>query len=86
VQLVAYSTERPLRAVVHRLKLRSGFRGRLGGAALRSILDGDYDVVAAIVTYDEPTELLGKYAPYRLWIAADSVQQPGGERVQQRGG
>jgi hypothetical protein len=86
VQLVAYSTERPHRAVVHRLKLRGGFRGRLGGAALRSILEGDYDVVAAIVTYDEPTELLGKYAPYRLWIAADSVQQPGGERVRQKGG
>ena len=45
---------------------------------MRSVLDGDYDVVAAIVTYNEPTELLSKYAPYRLWIAADAVQQPGG--------
>ena len=56
VQLVAYSTEKPHRAVVHRLKLANGFRGRLGGTALRSVLDGDYDVVAAIVTYNEPTE------------------------------
>jgi immune inhibitor InhA-like protein len=87
VQLVAYSTEKPHRAVVHRLKLANGFRGRLGGAALRSVLDGDYDVVAAIVTYNEPTELLNKYAPYRLWIAADAVQQPGGaQRVLQRDG
>jgi hypothetical protein len=87
VQLVAYSTEKPHRAVVHRLELKGGFRGRLGGAALRSVLDGDYDVVAAIVTYNEPTELLNKYAPYRLWIAADAVQQPGGvRRVLQRGG
>src|SRR6185503_14056287 len=73
VQLVAYSTEKPHRAVVHRLKLANGFRGSLGGAELRSVLDGDYDVVAAIVTYNEPTELLNKYAPYRLWIAADAV-------------
>jgi hypothetical protein len=87
VQLVAYSTERPHRAVIHRLKLDKQFRGSLRGAALGGVLNGYYDVVAAIVTYDEPTELIGQYAPYRLWIAADDVQQPGGERqILQRGG
>jgi hypothetical protein len=87
VQLIGYSTERPRRAFIHRLHLNKRFEGRLSDAALRRVLNGDYDVVAAIVTYDEPTELIAQYAPYRLWIAADDVQQPGGERpVLQRGG
>jgi hypothetical protein len=87
VQLVGYRTDRPRHAFVHRLKLSSGFEGRIGGAALRRILSQDYEVVAAIVTYDDPTEQSLQYAPYRLWISAEDVQQPGGERrVLQRGG
>jgi hypothetical protein len=68
------------------MNLNSHFAGRIRGTALRQLLSKDYDVVAAIVTYDEPTELIGQYAPYRLWVAADSVQQPGGRRVLQPGG
>ena len=87
VQLVGYRSDRPRHAFIHRLKLGSGFEGRLGGAALRRVLDEGYDVVAAIVTYDEPTEQIVQYAPYRLWVAAEDVTQPGGERrVLQRGG
>ena len=87
VQLVGYRSDRPRHAFIHRLKLGSGFEGRLGGAALRRVLDEGYDVVAAIVTYDEPTEQILQYAPYRLWVAAEDVTQPGGERrVLQRGG
>ena len=57
------------------------------GAALRRLLGRGYDAVAAIVTYDEPTELIQHYAPYRLWVAADDVKQPGGgaRPVLQRG-
>ena len=87
VQLVGYRSDRPRHAFIHRLKLKPSFEGRLGGAALRRVLDEGYDVVAAIVTYDEPTEQILQYAPYRLWVAAEDVTQPGGERlVLQRGG
>jgi hypothetical protein len=86
VQLIGYSSTKPHVAFIHRLKLNSHFAGHIRGTALRQLLSKDYDVVAAIVTYDEPTELIGQYAPYRLWVAADSVQQPGGSRVLQPGG
>lgn len=87
VQLIGYRTDRPRAAFIHRLKLDDRFAGQLRGQALRRVLSRDYDVVAAIVTYDEPTELIGQYAPYRLWVAADDVLQPGGDRrVLQRGG
>ena len=55
VQLVGYTTKAK-RAYIHRLQLDGRLRGRLSGAPLRKILSGGYDVVAAIVTYDEPTE------------------------------
>lgn len=87
VQLIGYTSTKPHVAFIHRLKLNSHFAAHIRGKALRQLLSKDYDVVAAIVTYDEPTELIGRYAPYRLWVAADSVQQPGGDaRVLQPGG
>jgi Immune inhibitor A-like, MAM domain len=87
VQLVGYRSDRPRQAFIHRLKLDSHFDGHIRGRALRRVLSRNYDVVAAVVTYDEPTELIARYAPYRLWVAADDVLQPGGARhVLQRGG
>lgn len=76
VQLVGYSSEEPLEAAIHRLEFGEGFRASLGGRALRRMLDSRYDVVAALVTYDEPTESIGRYAPYTL--RANGVVQPGG--------
>ena len=40
------------------------------------MLGDQVDVVAAIVTYDEPTETIVDYAPYTLKV--NGVTQPGG--------
>ena len=77
VQLVAYSANsRTPPAIIASLPLNSNFRGSLSGGALRGVLRNQADVVAAIVTYDEPTESLGQYAPYTLRV--NGVTQPGG--------
>jgi hypothetical protein len=86
VQLIGYTTGSPHRAFIYRLPLDRRHRGRISGAELRSIVGDGYDVVAAIVTYDEPTETLEQYAPYRLRVASSGgggaaramVVQPGG--------
>jgi hypothetical protein len=44
-------------------------------SALLPALDAEMDV-AAIVTYDEPTESITDYAPYTLKV--NGVTQPGG--------
>jgi hypothetical protein len=75
VQLVGYS-ERAKRAFVHRLRLDGRLRGGLTGAALRALLAPGYDVVAAVVTYDEPTEGKITYAHYALRV--NGVLQRGG--------
>ena len=75
VQLVGYTTKAK-RAYIHRLQLDGRLRGRLSGAPLRKILSGGYDVVAAIVTYDEPTETKPAYADYVLRV--NDILQPGG--------
>ena len=75
VQLVGYSTGAK-RAFIHRLKLDARLRGRLAGAPLRKLLAGGYDVVAAIVTYDDPTDSKLTSASYALRV--NGVLQPGG--------
>jgi hypothetical protein len=75
VQLVGYSTAAN-RAFIHRLRLDSRLRARLDGTALRRLLAPGYDVVAAIVTRDDPSESTRTYARYEL--RANGVVQPGG--------
>jgi Immune inhibitor A peptidase M6 len=75
VQLVGY-TSNAKRAFIRRLRLDGRLRARLSGAALRRMLAGGYDVVAAIVTFDDPTEGRREYAPYVLRV--NGILQPGG--------
>jgi hypothetical protein len=75
VQLVGYTTTAK-RAAIQRLRLDGRQRAVLKGAPLRRFLSGGYDVVAAIVTFDEPTESRTTYAPYVLRV--NGVRQPGG--------
>ena len=75
VQLVAYTTTAK-RAAIHRLRLDARLRARLAGAPLRRFLSSGYDVVGAIVTFDDPTEAKTTYAPYTLRV--NGVRQPGG--------
>jgi hypothetical protein len=75
VQLVGYTTT-ARRAAIQRLRLDGRLRARLTGAPLRRFLSGGYDVVAAIVTFDDPTEARTTYAPYVLRV--NGVQQSGG--------
>ena len=56
--------------------LSSNFSANLGIAQLRTALGDQVDVVAAIVSYDEPTETIVDYAPYTLKV--NGVTQPGG--------
>jgi hypothetical protein len=78
VQLIGYSDARGRRAFIRRLPLDNRLRGELSGAALRRVLAPGYDVVAAIVTHDDPTEGKATYAPYALRV--NGVLQPGGRR------
>lgn len=77
VQIVAYSANsRTPPAIIGRLRLNANFHASLTGGALRGLIRNQADVVAAIVTYDEPTESIGQYAPYTLKV--NGVTQPGG--------
>ena len=81
VQLVSYSTRRvngraPFPASITRLRLDGDFRGAINRLGVFTRLGPFADVVAAIVTYDEPTEAGAQYAPYSLRI--NGVLQPGG--------
>jgi hypothetical protein len=79
VQLVSYEQARERFVRVTQLHLDGDFdatattRGRQN---LRSLVHPNADVVAAIVMYDEPTELISQYAPYTLTV--NGVKQPGG--------
>jgi Immune inhibitor A-like, MAM domain len=78
VQLIGYSGTPGKRAFVQRLKLDGRLRGKLEGAALKKLLAPGYEVVAAIVTLDDPAESKTAYAPYVLRV--NGVVQPGGRR------
>lgn len=77
VQLISY-TDAGDEAWVAELPLDGDNDGKLGGAALTEAIGDSAETVAAIVTYDEPTEKVTpvQYAPYRL--KANGVLQPGG--------
>jgi hypothetical protein len=66
VQIVAYTTTGPKGAYIGRLQLDSNYHGEVSAQQLARLKAGKYDVVAAIVTYDEPTEQLTAYARYTL--------------------
>ena len=76
VQLVGYSNAPRKVAFVHRLRLDGRLRGELSGAALRRVLAPGFDVVAAIVTQDDPSESKTAYARYVLRV--NGVVQHGG--------
>jgi hypothetical protein len=76
VQLVGYSSTGSFATSVAQVPLDSNFSASLGVAQLRQALGDQVDVVAAIVSYDEPTESITDYAPYTLKV--NGVTQPGG--------
>jgi len=76
VQLVGYSLHGNRRTEVVRLELDSKHDAELGKKDAKHLLDGNPDVVGAIVMYDEPTETVTDSAPYAL--RANGVLQPGG--------
>jgi Immune inhibitor A peptidase M6 len=75
VQLISYDEART-EAHIAQLPLGAGFTGSLSGTALTDAIGSTAEVVAAIVTYDEPTESFPDYASYTLTV--NGVQQPGG--------
>jgi hypothetical protein len=76
VQLVAYWSKQRGEADVVRLRLDSRHDAELGAKEAKHLFAGNPDVVAAIVTYDEPTETIAEGAPYALSV--NGVLQPGG--------
>ena len=75
VQLVGLnSTDKT--AFYKKLDLNSDFEGSLTGAQLKKALGYGSQLAGAIVTFDEPTESITKYARYTL--AVNCVVQPGG--------
>ena len=75
VQLVAYD-DAHAQAWIHELTLDPNFYGTLSGAALTNALGSTANTVAAIVTFDDPTEQIREYARYTLSV--NDVTQPGG--------
>ena len=77
VQLVAYNDAGD-EAWIAEIPLGPRFDGSLSGADLTGAIGDSAETVAAIVTYDEPTEAVSpvQYAPYRLKV--NDVLQPGG--------
>jgi len=75
VQLVSYARDAS-EAHIASLSLDAGFTGTLTGADVAAAIGDQADVVAALVTYDESTEIINQYAPYRLTV--NGVRQPGG--------
>jgi hypothetical protein len=76
VQLVAYSSRGHGHVSRATLRLNSQFDASLNERQLDRLVDSKADVVAAIVTYDEPTEQVVQWARYRLTV--NGALQPGG--------
>jgi hypothetical protein len=79
VQLIAYTADHK-RVSVSKLRLDQNFDGSFSvrgkSGQLERMIQHKATTVAAIVMYDEPTELIAKYAPYALRV--NGVLQPGG--------
>ncbi len=75
IQLVAYD-EAQTEAYVFSLPLDGSFHGSISGTALSDAIGTTAEVVSAIVTYHDDTELVTQYAPYTLTV--NGVTQPGG--------
>ena len=77
VQLVGYQLNgKKPHAFVASVPLSSGFAASLTHGKLERLIGEKADVVAALVTYDEPTESINQYARYTLKV--NGVVQPGG--------
>ena len=74
VRLIAYGDGN--KAWIDSMSLDEDFNGVLTGGALRTAIGTQADVVAAIVTYHDPSEEVQQYAPYSLRV--NGVVQPGG--------
>jgi hypothetical protein len=76
VQLVSIEAKRRGDATLERLELRDGRSASLDERALKHLVGKDAGLVAAIVTFDEPSESIARNAPYVLTV--NGVAQPGG--------
>jgi hypothetical protein len=76
VQLLSYDSAGGGDAFLFSLPLDGSFHGSLSGADVAAAIGSDNDVVAAIVTYHDGTQLVSQYAPYTLDV--NGVTQPGG--------
>ena len=80
VQVISYSSAGGGEAHIFSLPLDDAFHGELTDAtAITDAIGPDADVVAAIVTFRDGTELVTQYAPYTLTV--NDVLQPGGESL-----
>jgi Immune inhibitor A peptidase M6 len=75
VQLVSYD-DAGTQAHVFSLPIDGSFHGELSGSAITDAIGSDAQVVSAIVTFQDDTELVTQYAPYTLTV--NGVVQPGG--------
>ena len=76
IQLVGYRGDNTAPATLGSVPIDAGFTATLDKGRLRRIVGDESDIVAALVTYDEPTEAIEKYARYQLRV--NGVLQPGG--------
>ena len=76
VQLVAYDSAGGGNAHLFSIPVDDTFHGSLSGTAVADAIGTTADVVAAIVTYHDGTQLVTQYAPYTLDV--NGVTQPGG--------
>jgi hypothetical protein len=76
VQLVAYDSAGGGTAHLFSIPVDGSFHAELSGAAVTDAIGTTADVVAAIVTYHDGTQLVTQYAPYTLDV--NGVTQPGG--------
>jgi hypothetical protein len=76
VQLIGLDTDKKTPVALGTVQLNGSFEANLENGKIRSIIGAQAEIVGAIVTYDEPTELITDYARYQLW--ANGVLQPGG--------
>ena len=76
VQLLSYDSAGGGDAFLFSLDLDASFHATLSGADVAAAIGTDNDVVAAIVTYHDGTQLVTQYAPYTLDV--NGVTQPGG--------